>query len=106
MTRDEFMKHAQEEVDAAFRGQRNRMMNLVEQAWAEGKKNAETERVTEIGQNMIDLMMKHFVIPWKPSFEVSDVTNVPDPCKNCPNHPVNGGNGMCNCTLGSPKVTC
>ena len=30
MTRDEFMKHAADEIDAAFRGQKNRMMNLVE----------------------------------------------------------------------------
>lgn len=35
MTRDEFMAHAKEEIENAFRGQRNRMMNLVEQAWAE-----------------------------------------------------------------------
>lgn len=27
-------------------------------------------------------------------------------CDNCPNHTKNGGNGMCNCTLGLPKVTC
>ena len=26
-------------------------------------------------------------------------------CVNCPNHPNNGGNGICNCTLGLPKVT-
>lgn len=41
MTRDEFMAHAKEEIDRAFDGKRNRMMNLVEQAWAEGKRNAE-----------------------------------------------------------------
>ena len=33
-------------------------------------------------------------------------TPVPDPCKSCPNHPSNGGNGMCNCTLGIPEITC
>lgn len=33
-------------------------------------------------------------------------TPVPDPCKNCPNHPSNGGSGICNCTLGLPKITC
>lgn len=35
------MKHAKEEIDLAFDGKRNRMMNLVGQAWAEGKRNAE-----------------------------------------------------------------
>lgn len=41
MTRDEFMEYAKEAIDRAFDGKRNRMMNLVEQAWAEGKRNAE-----------------------------------------------------------------
>lgn len=48
MTREEFMKHAREEIDRAFAGHRNRLMNLVEQAWAEGKKNAETDQVEAI----------------------------------------------------------
>ena len=29
-------------------------------------------------------------------------TYIPEPCKACPNHPSNGGSGICNCTLGSP----
>ena len=79
MTRDEFMRYAQAEVENAFRGQRNRMMNLVEQAWAEGKRNAETERVNEIGQALIDGMMKKMVIPWKPDFAVDEtISNVPE----------------------------
>lgn len=31
--------------------------------------------------------------------------NIPDACKNCSNHPLNGGSGICFCTLGTPKVT-
>lgn len=58
MTRDEFMKHAAEEIDAAFRGQKNRMMNLVEQAWAEGKQNAEIERVNEIVKSAVAEIQK------------------------------------------------
>lgn len=27
-------------------------------------------------------------------------------CKNCSNHPSNGGSGICHCTLGSPTITC
>ena len=34
MTRDEFMERARREIDQAFSGQKNRMMNLVQQAWA------------------------------------------------------------------------
>lgn len=32
--------------------------------------------------------------------------DIPDPCKSCPNHSSNGGNGICNCTLGTPQITC
>lgn len=31
---------------------------------------------------------------------------IPEPCRNCSNHPSNGGSGICFCTLGSPKVIC
>lgn len=31
---------------------------------------------------------------------------IPEYCKHCPNHPSNGGSGICHCTLGSPQVTC
>ena len=27
------------------------------------------------------------------------------PCENCPNNVKNGGSGICNCTLGLPKIT-
>lgn len=27
-----------------------------------------------------------------------------DACKNCPNHPSNGGTGICNCILGTQIV--
>ena len=37
----------------------------------------------------------------------SSYTFVPDNCKNCSNHPSNGGSGNCNCALGSMgQITC
>lgn len=30
---------------------------------------------------------------------------VPDSCRNCNNHPVNGGSGICNCILGGIQWT-
>lgn len=36
----------------------------------------------------------------------TDYTYIPPACKACPNHPNNGGSGICNCTLGSPQVIC
>lgn len=63
MTRDEFMKHAEQEIDQAFRGQRNRMMNLVEQAWAEGKRNAEVEIFKEAGDELVEYVRKAIKLP-------------------------------------------
>lgn len=41
MTREELMEYAGREVDAAFGNRKNRMMNLVQQAYCEGKRAAE-----------------------------------------------------------------
>ncbi len=57
MTRDEFMKHAESEIDQAFRSHKNRMMNLVEQAWAEGKRNAEINGVIDVVREAFDKMV-------------------------------------------------
>lgn len=31
---------------------------------------------------------------------------IPPACRNCSNHPSNGGSGICNCTLGGNAVYC
>lgn len=54
MKREEFMKYAEREIDNAFRGQKNRMINLVKQAWAEGKRNAEIDGVTSIVKGVLE----------------------------------------------------
>ena len=33
-------------------------------------------------------------------------SGIPEACRNCSNHPSNGGSGICLCTLGTPKITC
>ena len=30
--------------------------------------------------------------------------DIPLSCRNCPDHPSNGGSGICHCTLGTPPV--
>lgn len=40
-------------------------------------------------------------------YRSTDMFNaIPSACRNCMNHPSNGGSGICLCTLGTPKVTC
>lgn len=36
-------------------------------------------------------------MPTTNNFKIED--GIPNCCKNCSNHPSNGGNGICNCTL-------
>jgi hypothetical protein len=36
---------------------------------------------------------------WSPS-------GIPEACRNCSNHPSNGGSGICLCTLGMQTITC
>ena len=34
------------------------------------------------------------------------LADIPACCVNCPNHPSNGGSGICHCILGTPPITC
>lgn len=38
--------------------------------------------------------------------KINQINNIPPACKNCSNHPSNGGTGICNCILGTPQITC
>ena len=58
MTRDEFMKVARSEIDQAFLSGKNRMMNLVERAWAEGKRNAEVDNLKEVLEQALENCFK------------------------------------------------
>ena len=34
------------------------------------------------------------------------LVDIPPSCVNCPNHPSNGGSGLCHCILGQSPITC
>lgn len=41
------------------------------------------------------------------SKSVSDYLDyIPAACRECSNHPINGGSGICNCTLGVAPIIC
>lgn len=40
------------------------------------------------------------------AYDDKSKTYVPPYCRNCPNHPTNGGSGGCNCILGGNTVIC
>ena len=51
------------------------------------------------GVNIFDLMDEPL------QYKIPIVFPIPDACKNCLNHPSNGGTGICFCTLATPKIT-
>ena len=54
MTREEFMTVAEGEIAAIMASQKNRLMNIISRAWAEGKRNAESEELAKIVKDAID----------------------------------------------------
>lgn len=58
MTRDEFMAYAEREIDAELKTRKNRLMNIVMRAWAEGKKSAEIDALTETVRQALERMEK------------------------------------------------
>lgn len=120
MTHDEFRDIASKEIDQILVTQKNRMLGLVERAWAEGKKNAEVSGIEDIVKEAIEKIYDnpetkeqlpgilpitipdiHFerMIDWGQSDPLAA-------CRTCPNHPSNGGSGICHCINGIPPITC
>lgn len=58
MTRDEFMVYAEKEIDAVLKTHKNRLMDVVYRAWAEGKKSAEIDALTETVRQALERMEK------------------------------------------------
>ncbi len=53
----------------------------------------------------LDFKQKHEKIPV--ILEVVQLTPhsfIPNACMACPNHPNNGGSGICHCVLGTPTI--
>lgn len=64
-----------------------------------------TEEVKSLKEQLAEKQDKLNIPNYVPSpFELVD--NIPLACASCPNHPRNGGSGICHCTLGMTKVTC
>ena len=44
---------------------------------------------------------EYFATPIKDKMD-----SIPIPCQSCPSHPINGGSGICHCTLGTNTIMC
>lgn len=54
MKRDEFMDKARQELDLIMTSLGKAIMNIIEQAWAEGKRNAELDAIKDIVKQALD----------------------------------------------------
>ena len=43
-------------------------------------------------------------ITYIPNTNFTYKSSIPEACKTCPNHPFNGGSGICNCILGDTTI--
>lgn len=66
MKRDEFMEKAKQELDLIMTSRKNAIMNIIEQAWAEGKRNAELDEITDIVKKALDRAQQSY--PVTPSY--------------------------------------
>ena len=57
-------------------------------------------KIDEAAQLVLEAPKKYGVIADSPVWTAPVVIDVPDSCKQCPNHPSNGGSGVCHCILG------
>lgn len=63
-----------------------------------------TKIIIEMDENG-NIFLNDQLVPTSISLNSNGFVSTPDPCLTCPNHPSNGGSGICFCTLGSPKIT-
>ncbi len=104
MTRDEFMDIANKEVNQMLTTQKNRMMGLIERAWAEGKKNADVSEMKDIVKELArTLLVSDRLLDWDGTS--SSIDSIPNACRTCSNHPSNGGSGICHCIMGMTPIT-
>ena len=69
---------------------------------------SETSLIEEIKKlnDKIDLLLEKDTNTCIAPLFGEDISNIPKACQYCSNHPLNGGSGICHCTLGLPKITC
>ena len=69
MTRDEFMQEARKTAGRILKSKENGIMNLVQQAWAEGKCNAEIETLSGL---INEALTKDNNVPLKRAYWVEE----------------------------------
>ena len=132
MTRDEFMEEIKKEVNNVLIQQRDSMMALIDKAYRAGEVAAETEAIESKANDILERLKKKleeespnvYVEPpnigqipapaWHGSWAEEEAKKwgpyptdgIPAACRSCPNHPSNGGSGICHCIIGTQPIMC
>lgn len=67
------------------------------------------KREEEPGGRIVRIPFQETTKWWETAPYQKDCPNIdaiPQSCRNCPNHPSNGGSGICFCILGTKPITC
>ena len=127
MTHDEFMEAIEKELNRVLSQQRDVIMALIDNAYRAGEVAAETEAIESKANDILEALRKQIsdaaetskiyinqpkinkrpypINPCTPLIDPS-VTNIPEGCRYCSNHPSNGGSGICNCIIGTQPIMC
>ena len=93
-----------------------RFKNYIKQSNKENKENIKEDstdtKTTEIKINYIPIsyptcpfLTNYPYFSYYPTYYFDTSTSaIPPSCRCCPNHPSNGGTGICNCILGIPTI--
>ncbi len=83
MTREEFMKDARLSAHKILEGKENGIMNLVHQAWAEGKRNAEVETLNKTLKQIVIEAYTNGTMTIEKSCEIGYKDNIPNNDEDC-----------------------
>lgn len=73
--------------------------------------NQELNVINNKEYNLLKVLKELKNPPHYKDYDFRDFTSIntnsyiPEACRNCSNHPSNGGSGNCNCILGLPRIT-
>lgn len=56
------------------------------------------QKIAEEVSKKINISQPHWI-------DMNQTNYIPSACRYCSNHPINGGSGICHCTLGTPSIT-
>ncbi len=106
LTLDEAIKHCEEKAEANRGAAESWKREGFEASAADCEEcAAEHEQLANWLKELKELRTREALremdkLVLKPNVQLQDLLGIPDACRNCSNHPSNGGSGICHCING------